>query len=243
MPQAKFPGPTDRVYILGRSGCGKTTAAIWHFSATDYSNENAPAGVLVNTKGDSTLNELAALPIVKTVAVTDNIGKSGLFHVRPDVQSENGQQELDNFLRRLWDRGNCRILIDEGYMLQIDDALNALLTQGRDRRISMIVLTQRPTWISKFVESEANFVQLFNLSRRDDRKNVTGLVPVDRDYKLAKYCSYWYNVDDDTLVQFSPVPDKQAILKTFRDMHPPEHEAPILGIAPIEARPVTKKVI
>ena len=225
----KFPGPTDRVYILGRSGCGKTTAAIWHLSGRDPFSQPF---VIVNTKGDSTLNELAAIPGVITVTTSDEIGDGGIYHVRPDTMTKEGQIELNVFLRRLLERGNCVVLIDEGYMIEVDDALNGLLTQGRDKHISMIVLTQRPTWISKFVESEANFVQLFNLSRLDDRKNVTGLVPVDKNYRLAKYCSYWYNVDDNELHSFTPVPDKQAILKTFRSMYPPEQVASEPGVEP-----------
>jgi len=234
---AKFPGPTDRVYIIGRSGSGKTTAAIWHISAKDF---DVQPWVLVNTKGDSTLNELAAIPGVKTIGIDETPGEKGLFHVRPFPDTE--ALELDAFLNRIWRKGNCGVLIDEGYMIEEDRSLNALLTQGRDRHIPIIVLTQRPTWITKFVESEANFVQLFNLSRLDDRKNVSGLVPVDKNYRLDKYCSYWYNVDEHELIEFAPVPNKAAIIKTFRAKFPPE-PSPILGVIPTETRLPTKRVV
>lgn len=233
----KFPGPTDRVYIIGRSGSGKTTAALWHLSGKDFDRQ---PWVLVNTKGDSSINDLAAIEGVKTIGINETPGNKGLFHVRPYPDTE--ALELDAFLNRVWHKGNCGVLIDEGYMIEEDRNLNALLTQGRDKNIPMIVLTQRPTWITKFVESEANFVQLFNLSRFDDRKNVSGLVPIDKNYRLAKHCSYWYNVEEHELVEFGPVPNKPAILKTFRAMFPPE-PAPILGATPTETRTATKRVV
>lgn len=215
---AKFPGPTDRTYIIGRSGSGKTTAALWHLSGNNF---DVQPWVMINTKGDSNINELVAeIKGIKTIDIGDTPGNKGLYHVRPYPDTE--ALELDAFLGRIWHKGNCGVLIDEGYMIDEDRNLKALLTQGRDKNIPMIVLTQRPTWITKFVESEANFVQLFNLSRLDDRKNVSGLVPVDKNYRLDRYCSYWYNVDEHSLVKFEPVPNKPAIIKTFRAKFPPE---------------------
>lgn len=234
----KFPGPTDRVYIIGRTGSGKTTAALWHLSGKDF---NLQPWVVVNTKGDTKINELAAIEGVKTISVNDTPGDRGLFHVRPHPDDE--AEELDAFFGRIWEKTNCGVFVDEGYMIQIDNKLNSLLTQGRDRRIPMMVLTQRPTWITKFVESEADYVQLFGLSRRDDRKNVMGLVPVDRDYRLAPHCSYWYNVSEDSLVQFGPVPKSSTILDSFRAKFPPDDaQQPEADASKVQRQPVKRVV-
>lgn len=235
----KWPGPTDRVYILGRTGEGKTTAGLWHLSGKDF---NAQPWLLVNTKGDSKLNALAAIEGVKTISVDATPGDVGLFHVRPhpDTQAE----ELDAMFGRIWAKGNCGVFIDEGYMIDKTDKLNALLTQGRDRQIPMIVLTQRPTWITKFVESEADFVQLFNLSRLNDRKNIQGLVPVDKNYRLDRHSSYWYNVADEQLVKFGPVPNNAAILETFRAKFPPDGATEEdMGSLAVPRRPRGKLVV
>lgn len=233
---AKFPGPTDRTAVIGRTGSGKTTAAAWHLSGKNF---DLQPWVIVNTKGDPLLYEIASIPGVKTISVHDTPGEKGLYHIAPLPDEAD---DLDAFFGRVWDKQNCGLYIDEGYMITNTNKLNACLTQGRSRRIPMIILSQRPAWITKFVFSEADYVQLFNLQRLEDRKNVAGLVPVDKNYRLDKYCSYWYNVGDNELVQFGPVPNNTAILKTFRAKFPPE-PAPILGIAPTETRTATKRVV
>jgi hypothetical protein len=231
----KFPGPEDRTAVIGRTGSGKTTAAAWHLSGKDF--ERQP-WLIVDTKGDPFLNRIRQIEGVKTIGVLDTPGDNGLYIVSP-LPAE--QIELDAMFRRIWEKQNCGVYIDEGYMIETTDGLNALLTQGRTRRIPMIILSQRPAWITKFVFSEADYVQLFNLQRLEDRKNVAGLVPVDKNYRLAKYCSYWYNVADDDLREFLPVPSNAVILDTFRAKFPPEQAQ--AGQPPAVRKRVAARVI
>lgn len=210
-----WPGPNDRTAIVGRTGSGKTVAGAWHLSGKDF---NAQPWLVLNTKGDPLLNQIAQIEGVKTISIEDTPNEPGLYIVntRPDESIE-----LDAMLGRIWERQNCGVYVDEGYMLDVTDNFNALLTQGRSRNCPIIVLSQRPAWISKFVFSEADFVQLFNLQIQDDRKKIGQLVPVDKDYRLRKHHSYWYNVGDDTLVELQPVPPPDVILDRFRAKFPP----------------------
>lgn len=233
----KFPGPQDRVAIIGRTGSGKTTAAEWHLSGKDF---NTQPWCIVDTKGDPSIARIRALEGAKTIDVNDTPGDNGLYIVAPLPEQ---QEELDGFFRRVWHKQNCGLYIDEGYMIEQTDGLNACLTQGRTRNIPMIILSQRPAWISKFVFSEADFVQLFNLQRLEDRKIVGGFVPVDKNYRLARYCSYWYNVADDELVQFGPVPNSEVILASFRArLLPPEQSAPTGQPSPVRKKMTTRVV-
>lgn len=206
-----WPGPSDRTAIVGRTGSGKTVAGAWHLSGKDF---NSQPWFALNTKGDPLLNQIAAIEGVKSLEIEQPVpNEPGLYiiNTRPDQGIE-----IDTFLGRMWERQNCGLYVDEGYMLDVIDNFNALLTQGRSRNCPIIVLSQRPAWISKFVFSEADFVQLFNLQIQDDRKKIGQLVPVDKDYRLRKHHSYWYNVGDDTLVELQPVPPPAAILSRFR---------------------------
>lgn len=216
----RFPTNHDRLAIIGRTGSGKTTAAAWHLSGKDF---NKQPWVIINTKGDPFLNEIGSIRGVRHLSIDGTPDDKGLYIVSP---LPNERDQLDDFFFRIWERQNTGVYIDEGYMIERTDGLNALLTQGRSRRIPMIVLSQRPAWISKFVFSEADFIQLFHLQHEADRKNVAQFVPFNTKYRLPKLHSYWYNVAENEIVEFAPVPPKGHILERFRQAFPPEDTAP-----------------
>lgn len=214
----KFPGAEDHVAVIGRNGSGKTVGGMWLLSGRDFDVQPA---LIINSKGDAMIDEISEIKGVNTIGVNDTPGDKGLYVVNP-LPSQGA--ELDELFRRCWEKENITIFIDEGYSVQKDDWFNACLTQGRSKRVNLIVLTQRPAWISKYVFSECNFVMLFNLQIKDDRKKVAEFVPVDKDYRLPPYCSYWYNVKDNLVTEFAPVPDSPAIISVFRSKFPPEQE-------------------
>ena len=211
----KFPGDSDRTAIIGSSGSGKTTAAAWLLASYDFTTRPY---VIVNTKDDPLIAEIAAIPGVHVITLDETPNEPGLYIVNP---LPHEQEALNAFFQRIWERGETTVWVDEGYMIEITDAFNALLTQGRSRKIAVIVLSQRPAWISKFVFSEASFVQVFRLGHLDDRKNIAKFVPMDPKGRLPNYHSYWYNVNANEIVRFSPVPPKASIINSFRAKFPP----------------------
>lgn len=227
MARVKFPGTTDRLAVLGSSGSGKTTAAGWHLSGKDFTKQ---PWLIVNTKGDPFIADIAAIPGVQTIGMNDTPGDEGLYIVNPLPEQ---QLELDALFRRIWEKQNCGVWVDEGYMIEETGGFNALLTQGRSRHIPMIVLSQRPSWISKFVFSEANFVQVFRLGHLADRKNVGQFVPMDPKARLPNHHSFWYNVNDDEFMRFGPVPKPQIILENIAASFPPKEaetlDQPVFG--------------
>lgn len=214
----KFPGAEDHVAVIGRNGSGKTVGGMWLLSGRDFDVQPA---LIVNSKGDSLIDEISEIKGVHTIGINDTPGDKGLYIVNP-LPSQG--DELDQLFKRCWEKENITIFIDEGYSIQRDEWFNACLTQGRSKHVTLIVLSQRPAWISKYVFSECNFIMLFNLQIKDDRKKVAEFVPVSKDYRLPPYCSYWYNVKDNQLNEFVPVPDNAAIISTFRSKFPPEQE-------------------
>lgn len=235
----KWPGHHDRTAILGRTGSGKTTFACWLLSGKNF---NSQPWVMVNTKGDPLINEIAEIEGVKRIGIDDTPDDVGL-HVVDPLPGE--QEKLDAFFFRVWEKQNCGVYIDEGYMIEITDGFNALLTQGRSRECPMIVLSQRPAWISKFVFSEADFISVFQLQHVDDRKNVSKFVPIDVNARLPKHHSFWYNVSDNDLVKFEPVPPKAQIINNFKLSLPPQESAPApeVGEPANEQRGVRRKIV
>jgi hypothetical protein len=213
-----FPGDEDRTAVLGRTGSGKTTFSCWLLSGTNFREQRA---VIYNTKGDKLINEIAALPGAKPIDISETPEDVGLhiYNPRPDQQ-----KEIDASFRRIWELQDCLVYVDEGYMIEVEAGFNALLTQGRSRKISMIVCSQRPAWISKYVFSEASYISVFQLQHLGDRKNVAQFVPLDINYRLPRHCSFWYDVGEHTLYRLSPVPPAPVIVENFRKALSPEGE-------------------
>jgi hypothetical protein len=230
--RVQFPGPEDRTVVCGITGSGKTTAAMWHLSGKDF---DAQPWLGINFKGDALMNEVAALHGVKTIDLDDMPGEKGLYFVNP---LPHDGERLDALLGRIWERGNCGIFVDEVYRIKVIQWFEACMVQGRSKRIPMIICTQRPARMPLFVFSEAQYAQIFNLTKKADRIRIEDDFPgISRDYHLAPYHSYWYNVASREVVEFKPVPNNATIISTFRAKFPPEHA---LGGEPQEAPTVLK---
>lgn len=207
----QLPTANDRLAIIGRTGSGKTVAAAWHLSLRDF--DKMP-WVIINSKGDPLLDKISKMPGVRNISLDANVAKRGLHVIRPIPEVD--EEKLQAFFWRIWQRGKVGIYADEGYMMPKGGAFNALLTQGRSKRIPMIILAQRPVWLSKFVFSESDFFQVFDLSHSDDIENLRKFLPYAVVDGLPPYHSLWYDVKRKGLVTFAPVPEESKVLDTIR---------------------------
>jgi hypothetical protein len=80
----------------------------------------------------------------------------------------------------------------------------------------MIVVTQRPSWVSRFVFSEADFFSVFHMNDRRDRKTIEEFVPIDLEKPLGEHHSHWFDVKNNTKFLLKPVPKEDTILEKFR---------------------------
>lgn len=208
MGNLSLPNSSQRITIVGKTGSGKTVAAAWQLSERDITSR---PWVVFDFKGDDLLGQIE-------YAVEWDIRSSppkrpGVYIVRP-LPSE--VDEVENFLWEIWRRGNTGVYIDEGYMInRYSKAFQAILTQGRSKRIPMIVLTQRPVATTRFLFSEADFFQIFWLNHIDDRKTVQAFTPIDMEARLPEFHSYWYDVKRDRSAILGPVPSQDEILNKF----------------------------
>lgn len=218
MPEkVRLPNETQRLAVIGRTGSGKTVAALWHLSRR---NLQARPWIVYDYKTDEHINAIERAQHVDTDFVPKGRDK-GVFIVHP--LPEQDDEAVANQMWALWRRGNVGVYIDEGYMIDSKNkAFKALLTQGRSKRIPMIVLSQRPVWLSRFVFSEADFIQCFDLTDERDWSTVESFMPVEFDRNLKEYHSRYYDVGKRRLNTFAPVPYVEKILERIDDSMRPE---------------------
>jgi len=205
-----LPRYDKRTAVVGSTGSGKTQFAVWLLSTRDF---DVRPWIIFDFKGDQLIAEIGA----KEITVGSPIPKQpGLYVVRPIPEFHD--EQVKQMLWNIWKQENVGVYIDEGYMLGTrNSALNALLTQGRSKHIEMIILSQRPRFMSKFVFSEANYFAVFNLTLEEDRQYVRGYLGRTYIELLPKYHATWYEVDKQEACQFSPVPDEKTLIATFRE--------------------------
>lgn len=202
-----FPDDTQRLSIIGSTGSGKTQAALWHLSHRRF---DLMPWVVYDFKRDGSIS---TLPYARPIAVTEIPVKPGVYVVNPLPDDVDG---VENQMQHIWQRGSMGIYIDEGYMVGNNNrAFRSLLTQGRSKQIPMIVLSQRPVWMDRFVFSESEFFQVFRLQHKKDVENVRGFVPADLGKRLPEFYSYYYDVKTDTVSVLRPVPEIETIHETF----------------------------
>jgi hypothetical protein len=202
----RLPSNNHRLAILGRTGSGKTQAGVFHLSRRNYTEM---PWLVFDFKGDRLINSIPGkidVPLGKVPT------KPGVYITHPLPDQE---EEVDALLWQAWARENVGLYFDEGYMVANSKAFRAVLTQGRSKNVPVIFLSQRPSWISKFALSEADMLQVFELSIPDDRKRVREIFAGYPDRFAEKYQSAYYDVSEDESVILNPVPETKEILRSF----------------------------
>lgn len=204
-----LPSPENRTVIIGSTGSGKTVFGVWLLSTRDFNNR---PWFIFDFKGDKLLGALGA----KEIGLRDRPKEPGLYIIRPIP----GDDELINeFFYWVWATENKGVYVDEGYMLPKFTThfkwFRACLTQGRSKRVELIVCSQRPVFLDKFVFTESNYFAIFNMNYGEDRKHVAAYLDNRKPDLLPKFHSLWYAVDGQKSAVLGPVPKANVLLNTF----------------------------
>jgi hypothetical protein len=212
----QLPNNSNRTVLVGRTGTGKTVGGLWHLS--NYSMERP--WIIFNFKGDE---HIESLPNTTNINL-DYVPKKkerGVFIVTPTPYQLEGsrleESEVDQYLMKLWEREKVGIFADEAFMLGNSKAFVLCLTQGRSKEIPMIICTQRPVWITRFAFSEASYIQVFDLNDDRDIQTVESFVPIrwDEEKRLGPHQSWYYDIANDKVYRFNPVPDMDDLRAIF----------------------------
>jgi DNA helicase HerA-like ATPase len=205
---ARLPTPDKRTSVIGSTGSGKTQFAVWLLSSRDF---HIRPCVIFDFKGDELIGQLGAQEISVS---SDPPKEAGLYIIRPLPGDE---EYVSRFFMKCLYQEDIIIYIDEGYMLpKLDRWFRACLTQGRSKHIEMIILSQRPVWMDKYVFTEANFFAVFKLNSVEDRKHMRNFLDGRELTILPQYHCLWYDVDKQQSTILRPVPQAEDLIATFR---------------------------
>jgi hypothetical protein len=211
----RFPGGDARTCVLGATGSGKSTCALWLLS---HQRLDRRPWVVFDFKREAIFDRIGFPPIQQLSLQSKPPSKPGLYLVSP----RPGQDAfVDAFLWRVWEKENIGLFVDEAALMpEYGDAFPACLQQGRSKRIPIIACSQRPVGVARGLFSEANFFCVYRLTDRRDYKVIEGFAPADMSRPLPPYCWHWYDVAQNRLLDMSPVPDPETTADAIAGLLP-----------------------
>lgn len=185
-------GRNDRAAIIGQTGCGKTTLAEYLLD-----DPNKRKTLIWDPKGSESV--AAFHPKFKRVSSVSQVideaedrGVERLIYTPSPVVAED-ENDQERMLWWVYERGYTRLYIDEATSLACgrfsSRVLTAVLNRGRERGVSTITATQRPSGVPMNILSEAQWFFIFKLLLLQDKKRVedmTGITVMEQ-MQLGQY--------------------------------------------------------
>lgn len=212
-----LPGAEDRTVIIGQTGSGKTILGAWLLSKQRFDKR---PWVALNFKDEELWYQVGDPPM-RPLRLGAMPPKRGLF--RMDVHP--GQEdELENWLWKIWSRGDVGIFADEVSLVPQKKAFKAILRQGRSKRIPVIACTQRPVDCDREVFSEAQYRACFGLEDARDYQVIRGLFG-NRDIRveaesLRRHQCLWWDAKRKKLDTLNPCPPPATVAKDLKAVVP-----------------------
>lgn len=194
MAQPHFPDTTEHLAIAGRTGTGKTVAAL-----DMLSRRLEIPWIVIDHKRDSSIKRLSLPDMSLTPKL---LPVEGLHHVKPAMTAID-KQKLETLLERVFKKGSIGVYVDEGHLMGMSDAIRNIMVAGRDRHVPMMWISQRATFIDPFIWSQSSFYRVFRLQTKNDIKRFEENFP-SRWTDPANYHSHYYDGRDGRQYYLGP---------------------------------------
>jgi hypothetical protein len=234
----RFPGGDARTTVIGATGSGKTTCGLWLLSHQRFDKR---PWVVLDFKREP-IFDVVGFPPIEEISLSSRPPRTRGLYLISALPAED--ELVEAFLWRVFERGNCGLYVDEASLMPgPKGAWQAILQQGRSKRIPVIACTQRPVSVERPVFSEASYYCVYRLADKRDWKTVEGFVPGDLGAPLKPYHWRWYDVARNRLLTMAPVPGPQQVAGELRAAAPqPQTFHPFRWTSRPTARPQLKLV-
>lgn len=185
----------DRGCLIGATGSGKTFLGRYLVEDVDK-----PYSVVYDAKISDSISKWGHTFIEDFGQLQESEAKRIVY--RPNYREAVDPVLQDQFFEWVYLRKHTRLFVDEAYAVAGGSNpsfhFQACLSRGRERGISTLVGTQRPTRIPLVTLSEAEHFYVFRLTWPGDRKRVEelsgGLITVEDQLDLNEYEFFYFNV-------------------------------------------------
>lgn len=223
MTEFRFPGASHRTTIFGKTGSGKTQFASFLLSRSPFHQQPY---IIVDYKHDELLNSVDR---IREIDITKSAipKQPGLYIVHPLPGADDARME--QWLWDIWERERVGLFFDEATLVPGSAAgsrgyaLQAILQQGRSKRVPVIAITQRPAGISRQLFTEADFFAGFYINTKPDLARAQEMLPIGAmDGLRQDYTCRWFDVAKDHLTRFTPAPSADSIRAVLHERLAPK---------------------
>lgn len=222
--------------IIGRTGSGKSQFGLELLASQNW---DVMPWVIIDYKGEDLIHDIMKenRGAIRTVKVTDSPPKSpGLYYMNPGAMLDD--EAMEAFLMKVHKQGNCGLFVDEGYALpKFGNSIGftLILTQGRTLNIPVIILYQRPVWMSRFAVAQSDFRSVFVQGETRDEKVTENFCKpaLLKDGKIVSptglnslppFYSLWHDVGRGRTDLLQPASSRKDILLQYRTRLAPQQQ-------------------
>ena len=174
---------TDKILLVGRSGCGKSSlgkklSGVFHRLVVFDSLNEYP-----KTEKNIEIHSISQFISVIREISQSKPDKFNLI-IKIDTSKENLLEEVNLYFKILYELGDCFIVIEEAQDFctpyNIPPFLKKCMTSGRHKNLGFIFTTQRPAFLNKTVLSQSTHIFIGNLIDKNDNLTMSNLIDSDK---------------------------------------------------------------